>query len=121
LDREVSLVDAVDLLANLSPGHVALSSITAEGQRRMREAAQMLRRLRQLVYGDVIDLIRAAVRELRLDLELESREHVGHTSTAAAKENLSSLTEAVRSFLTIAQERSLRSVLEWLEHAERED
>src|SRR5690606_38107270 len=81
LDREVSLVDAVDLLANLSPGHVALSSITAEGQRRMREAAQMLRRLRQLVYGDVIDLIRAAVRELRLDLELESREPVGHTST----------------------------------------
>lgn len=121
LDREVSLVDALDLIPSLTEGHQATESISPTGLLRMREAALMLRKLRSLIAGDVIDLMRTTSHELHLDIELEAHERYSTTESANARENLQSIAEAVRSFLQVSPDRSLRAVLEWLEHSERED
>ena len=121
LGREASLVDGLDLLVTLPEGHRALRDISDEGQRRLREAAAVLRTIRSLIGADVIDLLRATVQELRIDIELESHERYSATSSATARENLNAFGDAIRSFLNVSPDRSLRAVLEWLEHAQRED
>ncbi|MDA3146057.1 ATP-dependent helicase [Leucobacter sp. UCMA 4100] len=121
LDREVSLVDALDMLRRLPYTHASVRTMSETGFERMREAAEMLRGLRSLIAGDVIDLIRAAIEALRLDIELEANERFSAATSATARENLHSLTEAVRGFLQVSPDRSLQAVLEWLEFSERED
>ena len=119
--RDVSLVDALDLLVNLPAGHSALATISEEGERRLREAASMFRTLRTFIGADVIDLVRATVRELRIDIELEAHERFSTLSSATARENLNAFGEAVRSFMNVSPDRSLQAVLEWLAHAQRDD
>lgn len=121
LDRDITLVDVLDLVGTLPEGHQSIKMISTVGMTRLREAHTMLRQLRSLIGGDVIELIRATVDELRLDIELEAHEKLTADTNAHARENLHSFIEAVRGFTQVSQDRSLRAVLEWLEHSERED
>lgn len=117
---EVSLLDALDHLADSPVGHVAFRGITDTGRDRMIEAALLLRDLRSLISASIADLVDAIVHALRLDIELESNEYSLHEG-AAARANLDSFVDVVENFISTDAEGSLRSLLLWLERTMRDD
>ncbi|MBN9611993.1 MAG: ATP-dependent helicase, partial [Actinobacteria bacterium] len=121
-DRRFTLIDALDqIIAIKDPDHAALAGISAIGVERLREAGQMLAALRQSVGGDVIELIGAVVRALRLDIELEANEARDHGGGATALANLDVFTDLVEHHLAIDRHGTLPSLLEWIERAVEAD
>lgn len=124
LDRpqqQVSLLDALDLIPTLPPGHNAVITMSDEGHVRLTEAAQLLRKLRNMMDEHPIDLIRVAIESLRLDIELESQERFATDDHSTARENIQSFTEAVRQFLRISDNPDLHDLLDWLERSSLTD
>ena len=121
-DRRFTLIDALDQLATMrSRDHTALAGMSAEGFERLREAGRMLSALRQRAGGDVIELIGAVIRALRLDIELEANEARGHHGGAAALANLDAFTELVAGHLATDGRGTLAALLEWIERAAEAD
>lgn len=117
---EVSLLDALDHLADSPAQHLAFRGITDTGRDRMMEAAHMLRDLRSFISASTADLVDAIVHALRLDIELESNEYSLHEG-AAVRANLDSFVDVVENFIATDAEGSLRSLLLWLERTMRDD
>ena len=121
-DRRVTLIDALDRIAQLNDlDHGALRAVSPVGRERLREAGRVLAALRQLVGGSISELISATVQALRLDLELDANEAAPHAGTSAAHANIDRFLELVESFLAVDDRGTLASVLEWLERATEAD
>ena len=121
-DRRVTLVDALDRIAQLNDlDHSALRSVSPVGRERLREAGRVLAALRQQVGGSIADLIGATVQALRLDLELDANEASPHAGTSAAHANLDRFLELVEGYLAVDERGTLASLLEWLEGATEAD
>lgn len=121
-DRRFTLIDALDQLAGMkSSDHAALSGISTSGFERLREAGRMLASLRQSARGDIVELIGAVVRALRIDIELEANEARGHGGGAAALSNLDAFTELAEGHLAVDSRGTLASLLEWIERAVEAD
>lgn len=121
-DRRVTLLDALDEIAGMTRlDRPSLAGVSEEGRVRLQEAGQSLRRLRQGVGGNLLELLRAVERELRLDIELEANESSGYAGSAVARANLDSLADLVENFLATDEQSTLASLLEWLERATEVD
>ena len=121
-DRRYTLIDALDQLVGVKDhAHPALAGISGTGLERLREAGQMLASQRQGVGGDVVELIGAVVRALRLDIELEANEARAHGGGATALANLDVFTDLVENFIAIDSRGMLPSLLEWVERAVEAD
>ena len=119
-DREFTLIDALDAIANMRQlDHGALRGITPVGRERLREAGLMLRELRQGVGGSTSELIGSIMHALRLDIELEANEARGQAAGALA--NIEAFTDLAEGFLAIDTRGTLASLLEWVERAIEDD
>lgn len=118
-DEQVSIIDALDALRTLPDDFRLLTAISPEGRLRMREAGEMLARLRRAVGQPIPDLIRLIELELRLDIELAANEARGPARTASAR--LRTFLDEVRAFLAASDTGSIASLLAWLDHAEDTD
>ncbi|MBO1901144.1 ATP-dependent helicase [Leucobacter weissii] len=121
-DRQFTLVDALDqFVAVRDVEHPAFAGISPVGRERLRDAGLMLRSLRQGVAGDIVELIWAVVRALRIDIELEANEHRWAEAGAVAMTNLDVFVELVEKHLAIDAHGTLPSLLEWIERAVEAD
>lgn len=121
-EREVTIIDALDEIAGMGRlDRPSLGSISETGRERLRDAGLMLRRLRQYVGGNLFELLRLVEHELRIDIELEANERLGHAGAAVARANLDAFAEVVESFLAVDDHGTLASLLEWLEKATEND
>ncbi|MFW8745525.1 hypothetical protein ACOI9R_35900, partial [Mesorhizobium japonicum] len=69
-----SIVDALDIVATAKEGHAALARFTETGLARLRDAGQVIRRLRARIGLPLPDLVTLVEQELRLDLEAVANE-----------------------------------------------
>ncbi len=118
-DEQPSLVDALEFVRTVRDDYRLLADITPAGRARLREAGEMLGRLRRAVAQPIPDLIRTIELELRLDIELAANETRGPARVAAAQ--LRAFLDEVRAFLTADERGSISSLLAWLDHAEETD
>lgn len=117
-DRRFTLLDALDQIAGMRDlDHTALRGVSPVGRERLRDAGRMLAQLRQLVGGDISELISATVQALRLDIELDANEAREHAGTSAAQANLDLFGDLVTNYLAVDTRGTLASVLEWIERA----
>lgn len=122
LDRSVTLIDALDEIANMRDlDHASLSRISEVGRHRLREAGRMLRSLRYGVGQGVLELIRACAEALLIDIELDANERNGYSGGAVARANLDSFSDLVERFLQTDEHGTLASVLAWLERVGESD
>ncbi|MEV4774259.1 ATP-dependent DNA helicase [Microbacterium sp. LWH12-1.2] len=118
-DEAVSIVDAVDFVRGIDDGYRMLEAITPTGRARLREAGEMLERLRRASTQPIPELIRLIETELRLDIELATNETRGPARTASTQ--LRAFTDEVRAFLTADERGTIGNLLAWLDKAERTD
>lgn len=121
-DREFTLLDALDEIASMPQlDHASLHGISPTGRQRLREAGQVVRALRRTAGSGVLDLIRASIEALRLDIELDAHERSGHDGGAVAHANLDAFHDLVEDFLHTDSHGTLASVLAWLERVRELD
>ena len=121
-DRAFTLIDTLDEISRMRDHqHAALRAVSAEGFARLQEAGRMLARLRRGLSSDVLELIAATIRELRLDIELEANELRSHDGGAAALANLDAFVDLAAHHLAIDSRGTLQSLLEWVERAQERD
>ncbi|MFE2774115.1 ATP-dependent DNA helicase [Microbacterium resistens] len=118
-DEAVSIVDAVDVVRSLPDDYRLLAGISPEGRARLREAGEMLERLRRAAGQPIPELIRAIELELRLDIELAANESRGPARLAGTQ--LRAFGDEVRAFLAADERGSIGSLLAWLDKAESTD
>lgn len=118
-DEAVSIVDAVDFVRVVPDGYRLIETITPEGRRRLREAGEILERLRRAVGLPIPELIRLIELELRLDIELAANETRGPARIAATQ--LRAFADEVRAFLSADDRGTIGSLLAWLDKAESTD
>lgn len=128
-DRIVTNLDALEAVRNLPDTHRALKPLSDSGKHTVREAAQMLHRLRQLNGGKISDLLKACEQELRLDIELATHPQRSDTSgtgnseanTVDPRANIDAFVEAVEAAEKHSVGRGLVGVLDWLRRAVEAD
>lgn len=117
----VTIIQALDSFAALAPDNDIFSEVSAEGKKRLREAALMLRRLREFSHLNVIELLYRAERELRLDIELAAHPKLRNQNTGAhvidPRSNIDKLTAEIANYLRAVPEAGLQEVLRWLDEA----
>jgi DNA helicase-2/ATP-dependent DNA helicase PcrA len=118
-DEATSIIDAVDFVRTAPDDYRLIAAITPEGRRRLREAGEILERLRRSATLPIPELIRMIELELRLDIELAVNETRGPARVAATQ--LRAFADEVRSFLSADDRGSIGSLLAWLDKAERTD
>ena len=118
-DEQPSLVDALEFVRTVRDDYRLIADMTPDGRARLREAGEMLGRLRRAVAQPIPDLIRTIELELRLDIELAANETRGPARVASAQ--LRAFLDEVRAFLTADERGSIGSLLAWLDHAEETD
>ena len=111
-----SLVDALDFIAVAPEGHSALSRISEEGQRRLREAGSQIARLRRRAGVDLRELVTIVQQELLLDIEAVSNE-----SAATALASLEAFMEPTSAYVDGEDRATLGGFLGWLKEAERRE
>lgn len=119
VDEAVSIVDAVDFVRTARDDYRLLQDISPEGRSRLRNAGEMLARLRRAVGQPIPELIRLIELELRLDIELAANETRGPARVASTQ--LRAFVDEVRAFLSADERGTIGSLLAWLEKAESTD
>ncbi|WP_254359648.1 ATP-dependent DNA helicase [Microbacterium hominis] len=119
VDEQVSIIDALDVVRAVPAEYGMLSSFTAEGVRRLKDAGAVFERLRAGAGQPIPELIRSIELELLLDIELAANETRGPARLASAQ--LRSFVDEVRTFLAADERGSIGSLLAWLDHAEETD
>ncbi|WP_203139002.1 ATP-dependent DNA helicase [Microbacterium sp. JZ31] len=119
VDEAVSIVDALDFVRTTRDDYRLLEGITAAGRERMRDAGEMLARLRRAVGQPIPELIRLIELELRLDIELAANETRGPARIASTQ--LRAFVDEVRGFLSADERGTIGSLLAWLDKAESTD
>ncbi|MGF2948530.1 UvrD-helicase domain-containing protein [Microbacterium alcoholitolerans] len=118
-DEAVSIVDAVDFLRTTPDGYRLVEAISPEGRARLRDAGEILERLRRSAGLPIPELIRMIESELRLDIELAANESRGPARVAATQ--LRAFADEVRAFLSADDRGTIGSLLAWLDKAESTD
>lgn len=118
-DEAVSIVDAVDFLRTTPDGYRLVEAISPEGRARLREAGEILERVRRSAGLPIPELIRMIELELRLDIELAANESRGPARVAATQ--LRAFADEVRAFLSADDRGTIGSLLAWLDKAESTD
>ncbi|WP_292888661.1 ATP-dependent DNA helicase [Microbacterium sp.] len=118
-DEAVSIVDAVDFVRTARDDYRLLEGISAEGRARLRQAGDLLERLRRAAGQPILELIRLIEIELRLDIELAVNETRGPARVAATQ--LRAFGDEVRAFLAADDRGTISSLLAWLDKAEVTD
>ncbi|GAA1352452.1 ATP-dependent DNA helicase [Falsarthrobacter nasiphocae] len=94
-------------------------SISEEGLRRLREARDLVVRLRRMPSDDLLDVIQAVEREIGLDIELEA---LPTGSPHAARRHVEALLDEAAGFARTRTAVSVSAFLDWLDlAAEHED
>ncbi|WP_431522693.1 UvrD-helicase domain-containing protein [Microbacterium esteraromaticum] len=118
-DEAVSIVDAVDFVRGTPDDYRVLEGISPQGRSRLREAGEILERLRRSAGLPIPELIRLIELELRLDIELAANESRGPARVAATQ--LRAFADEVRAFLSADDRGTIGSLLAWLAKAESTD
>jgi len=118
-DESGSLIDALDFVLRQRIDHGWLGGFTAEGLRRLRDAASVFEGLRRAIGMPVPDLVRLIEVELRLDIELAANETRGPARIAG--DQLRAFVDELQGFLATDESGSLPALLAWLDRAERLD
>ncbi|MDH6180428.1 DNA helicase-2/ATP-dependent DNA helicase PcrA [Microbacteriaceae bacterium SG_E_30_P1] len=112
-----SIVDALDFVGTAKPGHGALSEFSDEGLERMRDAADLLARLRSCAGLDLPEFVAVVLQELRLDIEIAANEF-----RPLGSATIDAFFDAVGSYVALEDVATLGGFLSWLREAEqRED
>jgi DNA helicase-2/ATP-dependent DNA helicase PcrA len=117
-----SIVDALDFLANARQGHTALSHFSELGLARLRDAGQVVARLRARAALSLPDLVSLVEQELRLDIEV-----VANEDRPLGGAPMEALFDAIDGYLALDDSSTrvgseLNGFLAWLRAAEeRED
>jgi len=119
IDEQVSIIDALEFLRRSPDDYRLLEGFTAEGRARLREAAEVVERLRRASGAPIPELLRMVEHELRLDIELFANEARG--SARSSQLQLRAFAEEVRGFLSIDERGTLGSLIAWIDQAERTD
>ena len=72
-DEAVSIVDAVDFVRTARDDYRLVAEISPEGRARLRQAGEMLERLRRASGQPILELIRVIEIELRLAITTSGR------------------------------------------------
>ncbi|MCH1882629.1 ATP-dependent DNA helicase [Agrococcus sp. ARC_14] len=107
-EASASIIDALDSLAD----GAALEGVTAEGLERMREAAQLLRRLRRRAGMPLPELVRSIEQALRLDIEVGA-------NPGRDRAVLDAFAREAHAFAAADHRGSLGAFLDYLEAVER--
>ncbi|GAA5150859.1 ATP-dependent DNA helicase [Microbacterium pseudoresistens] len=118
-DEAVSIIDAVDVVRAVRDDYRIVEAISPEGRARIRDAGEMLERLRRAAGQPIPDLLRLIESELRLDIELAVNETRGSARVAATQ--LRAFGDEVRAFLSADERGTVGSLLAWLDKAESTD
>ncbi|OAN41310.1 ATP-dependent DNA helicase [Microbacterium sp. H83] len=118
-DEAVSIIDAVDVVRAVRDDYRLIAGITPEGRARIRQAGEMLERLRRASSQPIPELVRLIELELRLDIELAANETRGPARIAATQ--LRAFSDEVRAFLSADERGTIGSLLAWLDKAESTD
>lgn len=111
-----SIVDALDFIGTAKPGHAALSDFSPEGLDRLRDAAQLLSRLRARAGLDLPEFVAVALQELRLDIEIAANEH-----RPLGSATIDAFFDAVSNYVALDDVATLGGFLSWLREAERRE
>jgi DNA helicase-2/ATP-dependent DNA helicase PcrA len=117
-----SIVDALDFLAHAREGHSALAHFSEVGLARLRDAGQVVARLRARASLSLPDLVSLVEQELRLDIEV-----VANEDRPLGGAPMEALFDAIDGYLTLDDASTrvgseLNGFLAWLRAAEeRED
>ena len=110
-DGSASLVDALDIIAD-SPSDTA-AGITDIGFARLKNAAKVLRQMRQLLGLNLSELVTAVCSELWLDIEVMSHPNRKHPMA-----HLNAFNNVVANYVSGTNYSSLSSFLDWLDFAD---
>lgn len=119
IDEQVSIIDALEFLRRSPDDYRLLEGFTPEGRARLRDAAEVIERLRRAAGAPIPELLRMIEQELRLDIELYANESRG--SARSSHLQLRAFADEVRGFLSIDERGTLGSLLAWIDQAERAD
>lgn len=117
----VTILEALDELRSVQPGHRMVRSISDEGLSRLRDAADVFAHLRSKSALPLPDLVRLIERELRLDIELAANESKHRDAQRSSRANLDAFLEIVEQFVSIDPEGTLPNFLDWSDRALRDD
>lgn len=116
-EDSASLVDALDFLAGRETNeHGALSHISEEGFRRLREAGREFQKLRRYVGFNIHEMVSVVIQQTNLDIEAEANE-----TTPSSEPVLAGFIDAVDTYLSSEPSATLGGFLGWLEQAEARD
>lgn len=115
-DRGVSLVDALDVVRGSRRGAFAGFGLSEEGERRLREAAELLHEVRARLTLPLVELVEFTIRRARLDIET-----VANPNRAVGRANLEAYLDAVTSYTAANPAAEIREFLDWIELAESDD
>ncbi|NLT27173.1 MAG: ATP-dependent helicase, partial [Microbacteriaceae bacterium] len=115
-DESASLVEALEHLRTAGADTVAGFGMTPEGARRAIDLADVLHRVRTRLHLPLVDLVDAAIRASRLDLET-----VANPANPVGRANLDAYLDAVRGYTSANPDARLEEFLDWLDLAERDD
>jgi DNA helicase-2/ATP-dependent DNA helicase PcrA len=115
-DEGASLVDAIDFIATAKPGHSLLEGLSEVGLERLRDAGQLLARLRGRTGLDLLDFVTMCEQELMIDIEVAA-----NPDRVLGRAPLDAFFDALSSYLAVDDVPTLRSFLSWLREAEWRD
>lgn len=112
-----SIVDALDFIVTAKPDHGALTTFSALGLERLRDAGSLIARLRSRGGLDLPDLVAYVMQELRLDIEVAANDY-----RPLGPSTFEAFFDAVGNYLALDDVATLGGFLSWLKEAEqRED
>lgn len=114
IEDAVSIVDALDLL--IDDENPDRSGISEVGLVRMRDAGQLLRRMRAQNGMHLVDFVRAVEQELWLDIEV-----MANPKTKNPLANLNAFASTVANYAASNHRPTLGSFLAWLDYANQRE
>ncbi len=111
-----SLIDALDFIASTTVDYTVLQAISPDGLARLREAGELIARLRRHSTFDLRDLVTFVYQELMLDIEAWANPRA-HSARGA----FDAFMEPLTSFVSSTDRPTLGSFLGWLREVERRE
>ena len=111
-----SLIDALDFIASTTVEYQVLQGISEAGLQRMRDAGQLISRLRQHSTFDLRDLVTFVYQELMLDIEVWA-----NPNSLSSRSAFDAFMEPLTTFVSSTDRPTLGSFLGWLREVERRE
>ncbi len=111
-----SLIDALDFVSSTTSEYKVFEDFSTEGLARIREAGQLISRLRQHSTFDLRDLVTFVYQELMLDIEVWA-----NPRPSSARGAFDAFMEPLATFVSSTDRPTLGSFLGWLREVERRE